>query len=154
MTDLTSRSALGVWVLVILISAALVTSELCVPSASPLTPGQPRSAHIRTLTYGRLWPLFKSSQTTDGACIASALTLLHWQSPLWKQEEGGEIRNTQSLWQNVWFPYMRLPWLTVQPWKTQSACLGFCFRVDSKGLRWRKLKTVEILSLLSSKPYS
>lgn len=77
-------------------------------------------------TYGGivLMAAVNSSQSTGGACIVSALTLLHWQSPFWKQEKGGEIRRVQSLWQKVWFPYMHLPQLTVQSWVTQSACLS------------------------------
>lgn len=42
-------------------------------------PGQPLSHSQMGVLCGR--PLFQSSQSTDGACIASALTLLRWQSP-------------------------------------------------------------------------
>lgn len=50
-------------------------------SASPDSPpGQPLSqSQMGVLCWQR--PLFKSSQSTDGAYIASALTLLCWQSP-------------------------------------------------------------------------
>lgn len=89
----------SVWSHVIMISTALIATEPHVLSASPSAPEQPLSnSHKGVLCR---WPLFKSSQGTDGACIVSALTLPRWQSPLWKQERGGEIRSVQSLWKNL-----------------------------------------------------
>lgn len=66
------------------VSSGLLTPRPQGPSflsASPDSPpGQPLSqSQMGVLCWQR--PLFKSSQSTDGACIASALTLLCWQSP-------------------------------------------------------------------------